>query len=191
MNPLTKLRETCFLSEQEVQMLVSDIVDEDCLNSIGESKNRNVMAYYLRNAHYLPFSFISEVLEYRGGSSAAEAVFTLQSQVPFTISLDPYYGTQVSHYRGVADIYYGTSRNVMMDRGIEEVLENALLYGASQACGWSDKHNKVSWYSHTPKESTLYAIMDILEYAGSPHVKEDFVEHLLNTYEVKRKKCDD
>lgn len=187
MNSLKKLRDTEFLTEIDVEMLVADIIDEEHVGSPATCKNRHVIAWFLRYHHYLPFSLISNVLEYKGGSSAAEAVYTLQDNIKGTpVSMHPIYADLVSHYKHIADSYYGTKNNIFMDRGIDFRLKEALLCGASYYCNHIDKHNKVSWYDHTPKNSTLFNLANILYFIdhGDP-IHEDSLNYILDNYEIK------
>jgi hypothetical protein len=187
MNSLSKLRKITFLTEIDVEMLVSDVIDEEHVDSPSTCKNRHVIAWYLRYYHYLPFSLISRVLEYKGGSSAAEAVFTLMEICEMApVSMHPNYAGMVQHYKHIADTYYDTKYNVFMDRGVDLRLKEALLYGASYTCNFVDKHNKVSWYDHTPKDSTLFNLFNILYFLDHTDDVDGLnLDFILDNYEIK------
>jgi len=166
MNSLKKIRDTEFLTEIDVEMLVSDIIDEESVGAPAQCKNRHVIAWFLRYHHYLPFSLISKVLDYKGGSSAAEAVYTLQDNVRGTpVSMHPIYADLIMHYKHVSDSYYGTKNNLFMDRGVDFRLKEALLCGASFFCHHVGKHNKVSWYDHTLLK-TAHFLTSLISYTS-------------------------
>lgn len=187
MNRLKKIKETKFLSEQEAFMLVNDIVEEQYVSNPSESRDRHVIAWFLRNYHYLPFSLISQCLEYKGNSSAAEAVFSIQQGTSIPVSMNHNYIGLIEEYKNVSDVHYGCSRNIFLDRGVDEDLEEALLYGASLACGHVDKHNKVSWYKFTPKGSTLYYMSEIFTMTFT-EVSEYTASEIISTYEIKKRR---
>lgn len=186
MNSIKKLKETKFLSLDETYQLVSDIIDEDSIGVSQVSKNRNVIAWYLRYRHYLPFKLITDLLDYKGSSSAAEAVFSLEeSSDNIPVSFSPRYSDLLGQYAHVANYYYGCSKNIYMDRGVDEGLEDALLFGSSKACSVIDKHNKVSWYKSTPKNSNVYNLMTIMDIAGVQEISEDQIESIISNYEIR------
>jgi hypothetical protein len=187
MNRLKKLNDTHFLSDQEVYMLVSDIVEEQYVSNPAEARDRHVIAWFLRNYHYLPFSLISKCLEYRGNSSAAEAVFSLQQSSSVPVSMNHNYIGLIEEYKNVSDTHYGCSRNVFLDRGMDDEMEEALLYGASMACGHEDKHNKVSWYKFTPKNSTLYHMSEIFTMTIT-EVTEYTASEIISNYEIRKRR---
>lgn len=186
MNQVKKLQSINFLSRVDLEMLVDDIVGEEGVLDVQDCKNRNVIAWFLRYYHYIPFSLITELLRYKGSSSASEAVFTVMNNGELVTSLSRQYSDLLEQYRDLSGRYYDCSHNIFLDRGVDDEFEDALLYGASQACGVVDKHNKVSWYKATPKNSSLYNLCSILEFLSyDPANEEEALDYILNYYEIK------
>ena len=185
MNRLKKLSEIKFLDINECYGLVSDIIDEEYMDSPQDSRNRNLIAWYLRNRHYLSFRLITDLLNYKGGSSAAEAVYTLEeSTKPIPVSMNHSMSIQLDHYSHISTTYYDCQSNVYLDRGIDDDLEDALLHGAYVASGVLDKHNKVSWYKPTPLNSTMYNLLRIVDITNCPMPSEKIVDDIVGTYEI-------
>jgi hypothetical protein len=161
MNNLKVLENTRFISKEEAECLVLDLVEENCVDNIQKSRKRQIIGWFLRNYHYLPFSLISELLEYKSVSSNTEAIFSIIEAHPKPLSLSQEHHDDVMYFKEISSKFYGCSDNKFMDRVYDEDLTEALLLGAAKACGYMDRVSKIGWFAYTPVNSPLLNLFNI------------------------------
>lgn len=172
MNILKTIENTRFLSDNEVTWFVNDVMLDYEEMSVKNFKYRNVLAWFLRNYMYLPYSKISDVLGYYGGKahSSFEAEQTVVVSRPKPFSLCGDMKDQIELFEHTANVWYECGANAYLDRVESQDLEEALLYSAAKACGFSDKksnYNAGQLLVTTPASSQLLNLKEIMTMVSS------------------------
>ena len=168
MNILKTIENAKFLSGDEVTWFVNDVMLDYEEVSAKNFKYRNLLAWFLRNYMYLPYSKISDALGYYGGksNSSFEAEQTVLASKPKPFSLCGDMRDQIELFEHTANVWYECGANVYLDRVENTDLEEALLYSASKACGFSDKksnYNAGQRLITTPSSSQLINLKEMTD----------------------------
>ena len=185
MNILKAIENTRFLSDNEVTWFVNDVMLDYEETSVKNFKYRNLLAWFLRNYMYLPYSKISDALGYYGGKahSSFEAELTVMVSKPKPFSLCGDMKDQLELLEHTANVWYECGANIYLDRIESEELEEALLYSASKACGFSDKksnYNAGQRLVTTPASSQLLNLKEVSEMISSNKKTTD----ILSVFEI-------
>jgi len=183
MNILERLNKTRFLKNDEIRWLVGDIVAEFDCDSAKSCSQRRLIAWFLRNAAYLPYKKISDVLEYYRAPQAYFADMSFVNSTDVTFSISGYEKENLDLMKKIADDYYGCQSNLYLDRISDPYLSEALLYCASKACGVADKksnYNSGFSMSKTPDSSQLVNLKELLEMVEESDTPTD----VLNAFEI-------
>lgn len=178
-----KLNNARFLSFDEAGQLTADLLAEaEYYGMPGHAGRKDFVAWFLRNYCYLPFSAIKELLGYHQSSDASRAVSDLRDYVGYSLSLCGEFNDMIACFKSVADNYYDLSGNTYLDINVNSTLEEALLYMASEECGFSDSRKNAPHYTPTPKDApTLVLLMEILTEVETGACWSAFI----NDYEIK------
>ena len=178
-----KLNNARFLSFAEAGQLTADLLAEaEYYGMPGHAGRKDFVAWFLRNYCYLPFSAIKELLDYHQSSDASRAVSDLRDYVGYSLSLCGEFNDMIACFKSVADNYYDLSGNTYLDVNVNSTLEEALLYMASEECGFSDSRKNAPHYTPTPKDApTLVLLMEILTEVETGACWSAFI----NDYEIK------
>jgi hypothetical protein len=179
MNNLLVLDKTNFLTEVEADQLAKDIIEEQFVDCPQRSKKRQIICWYLRTYHYLPFSLISSIMEYKSVSSCTEAVFSIISANDSPLSLSHTYYDDITYFKSVSSKYYGCPDNKFLDRVQDESLQDALLLGAAKKCEYMDKVSRLGWFSYTPVNSPVLNLFHIWKALNNGVDSKEILEEYL------------
>ena len=153
-----RLKETKYLTTTEVHLMCYRMKEELRLvtNRTLRKSERALMAWFLREYCYLPFSLIAKVLGYRKSANCRESVVRITNRFRERGTWPPH--DPETHdcfevFMSVASDEYDIDNIALSDMVLEEDQEHA-LWAASQVCGHTDKRSSPGCKA-TPKHSQL------------------------------------
>jgi len=156
MNLETKYNRADVLSLAELNQLAADVAAE--LQEEGYP-HKDIAAWFLRNKCYIPYSLVAELVGYSTPEKAARADQDLRWQCDSgMVSMWGEYTDIVTKLQSLANVHYGLSGNILMERAPDELTE-ALLIEASITTGYRDNRRNGQWFQATPKDSCLRNLM--------------------------------
>jgi hypothetical protein len=147
---------TRLLSLSEVWQLASDLKAE-CVEA--NYPHNNLVAWYLRNKCYLPFSLIAELCDYSSSDKASRAVKDVMDSSQL-VSMSSEYMELIELFDCLSSEFYNLGGNTLLERSPDE-FKTCMLLEAAEFVGYKDNRRNGQWFEPTPKHSSLATYMEI------------------------------